>query len=81
MVVRGERTPLYGSIPANGGDDDDGRRPPPVPVTLRFTVKSRAYVLGKLVKPRFSVPVSCSAVLDQTKLNAAISLKSSCHYA
>ncbi|CAA7404476.1 unnamed protein product [Spirodela intermedia] len=78
VVVRGERIPLYGSIPASGGDG--GHNPPPVPVTLSFTVKSRAYVLGKLVKPKFSVPVRCLVALDRTKLNAAVALKNSCHY-
>ncbi|CAA6667663.1 unnamed protein product [Spirodela intermedia] len=78
VVVRGERIPLYGSIPASGGDG--GHNPPPVPVTLSFTVKSRAYVLGKLVKPKFSVPVRCLVALDRTKLNAAVALKNFCHY-
>ncbi|KAL4201620.1 hypothetical protein AMTRI_Chr02g259490 [Amborella trichopoda] len=43
-------------------------------------VRSIAYVLGKLVKPKFYTEVQCSAVLNQTKLGTPFSLKNSCQY-
>lgn len=52
----------------------------PVPLTLNFMVRSRAYVLGKLVKPKFYKRVKCSVVMDPKKMNVAISLKNRCNY-
>ncbi|GJU86004.1 hypothetical protein Tco_1293550 [Tanacetum coccineum] len=47
--VRGVGVPLYG-----GGvnwSSENGKLTAPVPLNLNFTVKAKAYVLGKLVKP------------------------------
>ncbi|KAL6961485.1 hypothetical protein U1Q18_039254 [Sarracenia purpurea var. burkii] len=76
--VQGNSVPLYG-----GGSDlstKDGIATAPVPLTLNFTVRSRAYVLGKLVKPKFYNSVRCALVLDPNKMNAVVSLKDSCIY-
>ncbi|GFS34224.1 hypothetical protein Acr_00g0032750 [Actinidia rufa] len=76
VMMQGTRVPLYG-----GGVDlssKDGIPTAPVPLTLSFMVRSRAYVLGKLVKPNFKKRVQCSAVLDPKKMNVAMSLKNSC---
>ncbi|PSR87972.1 TRNA-specific 2-thiouridylase [Actinidia chinensis var. chinensis] len=76
VMMQGTRVPLYG-----GGVDlssKDGIPTAPVPLTLSFMVRSRAYVLGKLVKPNFKKRVQCSVVLDPKKMNMAISLKNSC---
>ncbi|KAK3015448.1 hypothetical protein RJ639_006810 [Escallonia herrerae] len=75
--------PLKGSyIPLYGGSADlsskNGKLTAPVPLTLNFTVRARAYVLGKLVKPKFYRKVQCSVVLDPTKMNVALPLKSLC---
>ncbi|KAL4189206.1 hypothetical protein AMTRI_Chr08g164340 [Amborella trichopoda] len=51
-----------------------------VGLNITFEVRSIAYVLGKLVKPKFYTEVQCSAVFDQNKLGTPFSLKNSCHY-
>lgn len=75
--VQGVRVPLYG-----GGvnwSSENGKLTAPVPLNLNFTVKAKAYVLGKLVKPKFYKRVSCAIVYKPTKVvNTPISLKNSC---
>ncbi|MQM08729.1 hypothetical protein Taro_041584 [Colocasia esculenta] len=83
IPVVGNRIPLYGggssltSTPGSAGAGNNKK--PPVPLGLSFTVRSRAYVLGKLVKPKFSTTVQCSVVMDQNKLNTPVNLKN-CQY-
>ncbi|XP_027078491.1 uncharacterized protein LOC113753957 [Coffea eugenioides] len=77
-MLQGSNIPLYG-----GGADlssKDGKPTSPVPLNLNFTVRARAYVLGKLVKPKFSRRIQCSMVMDPKKMGVAISLKTSCTY-
>ncbi|KAI3669813.1 hypothetical protein L6452_41233 [Arctium lappa] len=75
--LQGRGVPLYG-----GGvnwSSANGKLTAPVPLNLNFTVKAKAYVLGKLVKPKFHRKVSCAIVYKPTnKINAPISLKNSC---
>ncbi|XP_019185519.1 PREDICTED: uncharacterized protein LOC109180419 [Ipomoea nil] len=78
VTLRGSGIPLYG-----GGaslSSDDGKPTAPVPLTLSFMVRARAYVLGRLVKPRFDRRVQCSVVMEPKKMNVAISLRKSCNY-
>lgn len=78
MTVRGSGIPLYG-----GGaslSSVNGAPVERVPLTLSFMVRSRAYVLGKLVKPKFYKKVQCSVDMDPKKMNVAISLKNKCTY-
>lgn len=78
VPVMGNKIPLYGS----GADlsSSTGTSALPVPLKLNFVVRSRAYVLGKLVKPKFNKRIECSVTFDPKKLNVAISLKNSCTY-
>jgi hypothetical protein len=55
-------------------------RVPPVPMLLRTTLRSRAYVLGALVKPRFTRTIECKLHLDPAKLTKPISLHKACQY-
>ncbi|KAI3521010.1 hypothetical protein L1887_10467 [Cichorium endivia] len=75
--VQGVRVPLYG-----GGlnwSSENGKLTAPLPLNLNFTVKAKAYVLGKLVKPKFNKKVSCAIVYKPTKvINKPISLMNSC---
>jgi hypothetical protein len=48
-------------------------------MVLRTTLHSRAYVLGALVKPKFTLAVECR-VLMNPKQNKPISLEKACHY-
>lgn len=78
IKLRGNSFPLYG-----GGSDlttKNGKPASPVPLSLKFRVKATAYVLGKLVKPKFSKGIQCSLVLDPVKMNSPISLKNKCTY-
>lgn len=76
-VVEGRKVPLYGGGPSLSGRPN---QPNPIPLTLSFVIKARAYVLGQLVKPRFHVGVQCQVSLDPAKLGSPVSLKNSCQY-
>ncbi|KAG2408614.1 uncharacterized protein HKW66_Vig0034360 [Vigna angularis] len=75
--VKGSHIPLYG-----GGANLNtvNGAPEPVPLTLSVMVRSRAYVLGKLVKPKFHEKIECSVVFDPKKMGVAISLVKKCNY-
>ncbi|KAK6130892.1 hypothetical protein DH2020_035367 [Rehmannia glutinosa] len=78
VSVIGDKIPLYGS--GASLSTPMGMTTTPVPLKLDFTVRSRAYVLGHLVKPKFYKKIECSIVFDPKKMNAPISLKNSCTY-
>jgi len=78
VMVKGSHIPLYG-----GGanlNTVNGAPLEPVPLTLSVMVRSRAFVLGKLVKPKFHEKIECSLVLDPKKMGMAISLVKKCTY-
>ncbi|MCL7038056.1 hypothetical protein MKW94_026463 [Papaver nudicaule] len=77
VVVQGNKIPLYG-----GGatlSSSTGTTTLPMPMKLNFNIRSRAYVLGRIVKPKFYKSVNCSVVFDPKKLNVAIPLNN-CTY-
>ncbi|KAI6688107.1 hypothetical protein NL676_024935 [Syzygium grande] len=76
VSVIGDQIPLYGS--GSGLSSSSDAPTVPVPLGLSFAVRSKAYVLGKLVKPKFSKQIDCSVTFDPKKLNVAISLAKSC---
>ncbi|KAL4644804.1 hypothetical protein ACB092_02G190100 [Castanea dentata] len=78
IILKGSNIPLYGGGSSLGSQN--GAPIDPVPVTLNFMVRSRAYVLGKLVKPKFYKRVECSVIMDPKKMNVAISLNNKCTY-
>ncbi|KAI4388623.1 hypothetical protein MLD38_000935 [Melastoma candidum] len=78
IAVIGNQIPLYGS--GAGLTTPSGKPSVPIPLWLRFVVKSRAYVLGKLVKPNFYKKIDCSLTFDPNKINVAVSLAKSCTY-
>ncbi|KAF2283730.1 hypothetical protein GH714_014626 [Hevea brasiliensis] len=78
VMLKGSNVPLYGGG-ANLGSLN-GTPTQPVPLTLNLKVRSRAYVLGKLVKPKFYKKVDCLVVMDPKEMNVAISLKNKCNY-
>lgn len=78
VTVKGNSIPLYGggaSLGSLNGSPID-----PVPLTLTFMVRSRAYVLGRLVRHKFYKRVDCSVSMNPKKMNVAISLKNKCNY-
>lgn len=74
----GNKVPLYGS--GQGLKSQKGIPTAPVPLTLSFVVRSRGYVLGKLVKPKFYHKVECSVAYDPNKINVPMSLKNNCKF-
>ncbi|TYK08395.1 Late embryogenesis abundant protein, LEA-14 [Cucumis melo var. makuwa] len=78
VMVKGSGIPLYGGGASLGSVN--GKPVEPVPMNLQFTVRSRANVLGKLVKPKFYKSVDCSVLMDPTNMNKPISLKNKCTY-
>ncbi|KAK2660277.1 hypothetical protein Ddye_006810 [Dipteronia dyeriana] len=78
VVLTGNKIPLYGS--GAGLSSSTGTTTLPVALKLNFVVRSKAYVLGKLVKPKFYKKIQCTVTFDPKKLNVPISLKKSCTY-
>ena len=78
VTLKGSNIPLYGGGASLGSLN--GAPVQPVPLTLNFMVRSRAYVLGKLVRPKFYKRIGCSVVMDPKKMNAALTLKNKCTY-
>lgn len=79
MVVKGRQVPLYGGIPllANANNDPNSVS---VPLNLTVTVRSRAYILGRLVRTKFYRRIRCSVTLRGDKLGKAMNLTNSCTY-
>ncbi|KAL8172028.1 hypothetical protein V2J09_023832 [Rumex salicifolius] len=79
VSVVGDKIPLYGSSATLTGTST-GMPTAPVTMDLGFVVRSRAYVLGRLVKPKFLRKIDCNVTLDPKKLSSPISLKNACTY-
>ncbi|KAH8487811.1 hypothetical protein POPTR_014G026800v4 [Populus trichocarpa] len=73
-----DKIPLYGSGAAFSSST--GTATLPVPLKVNFVVRSKAYVLGKLVKPKFNKRIECDFTFDPKKLNVPISLQKACTY-
>lgn len=75
--VNAYQLPLYGAVPGfsvrNSGHDSIS-----VPLNLTIGVRSRAYVLGKLVKPKFYRNIRCQVTLHGNKLGKPVNLANSC---
>nr|ADE76556.1 unknown [Picea sitchensis] len=76
IVVDGERVPLYGAGGSLSGTNENGD----IPLDLVFSIQSRAYVLGKLVKHKFRRRIHCKIVLDSNRLKVIRSLQKACQY-
>ncbi|WVZ87783.1 hypothetical protein U9M48_034366 [Paspalum notatum var. saurae] len=86
VAVLGNKVPLYGggptltAAPGAGAGAGNKQAAAPVPMVLTTTLHSRAYVLGALVKPKFTLAVECRVLMNPAKLNKLISLHNACHY-
>ncbi|CAL1380694.1 unnamed protein product [Linum trigynum] len=78
-TARGNKIPLYGGG-AELGSFLKGAPVQPVPLALSLMVRSRANVLGRLVRPKFYKRIRCVVVMDPRKMNLAIPLKNKCTY-
>lgn len=79
VSVIGDKIPLYGSSSTLVGTST-GVPTAPVAMNISLVVRSRAYVLGRLVKPKFLRRIDCAVTLDPKKLSSPISLKNACTY-
>ncbi|KAK9944307.1 hypothetical protein M0R45_009880 [Rubus argutus] len=77
-VVLGSQVSLYGGISVL--DVRGNREKVAVPLNLTFVVRSRAYILGKLVKSKFYKRIRCSVTLRGSNLGKHSNLTESCVY-
>ncbi|KAL6211146.1 hypothetical protein ACLB2K_016373 [Fragaria x ananassa] len=77
-VVRGSQVSLYGGISAL--DVRGNHEKVAVPLNLTFVVRSRAYILGKLVKSKIYRRIRCSVTLRGSNLGKHSNLTESCVY-
>ncbi|PHT33485.1 hypothetical protein CQW23_25285 [Capsicum baccatum] len=75
-VLQGHQIPLYGAIPILS-DAKDRIQSVSVPLNLTFLMRSRAYILGRLVKPKFYIHISCQVTLRGNHLGKHINLTTS----
>ncbi|KAK1437843.1 hypothetical protein QVD17_03643 [Tagetes erecta] len=77
--VLGYQMPLYGSVsPFNAAIGH--LKNVIVPVNLTFVMRSRAYILGRLVKPKFYKHVLCQVTLRGNQIGKRVNLTDSCTY-
>ncbi|KAK8567923.1 hypothetical protein V6N12_006491 [Hibiscus sabdariffa] len=75
-IVRGSQVPLYGVIPALVKSREH-LNSVAVPLNLTFVMRSRAYILGRLVRTKFYRRVRCSVTLRGNKLGKPHNLTNS----
>ncbi|OAY37420.1 uncharacterized protein LOC110626096 [Manihot esculenta] len=78
-VVQASQIPLYGGVPVLAIAKDHIEKVA-VPLNLTFVVRSRAYILGRLVKSKFYKRIRCPLTLHGNKLGKPINLTDSCVY-
>ncbi|KAJ9189484.1 hypothetical protein P3X46_000769 [Hevea brasiliensis] len=78
-VVQASEIPLYGGVPLLANAKDHVEKIA-VPLNLTFVVRSRAYILGRLVKSKFYKRIRCPVTLHGNKLGKPINLTASCVY-
>ncbi|GAB4853106.1 hypothetical protein Ancab_017290 [Ancistrocladus abbreviatus] len=79
-VVQARQVPLYGSLSLLGHAGEVQKEKVTVALNLTFMMRSRAYILGKLVKSKFYSSIRCPVTLDGTQLGKPLILKDSCTY-
>ncbi|KAF2301916.1 hypothetical protein GH714_030388 [Hevea brasiliensis] len=78
-VVQASEIPLYGGVPLLANAKDHMEKVA-VPLNLTFVVRSRAYILGRLVKSKFYKRIRCPVTLHGNNLGKPINLTASCVY-
>ncbi|EEF33962.1 uncharacterized protein LOC8265944 [Ricinus communis] len=78
-VVHASQIPLYGGVPLLASAKEHIEKVA-VPLNLTFVVRSRAYILGRLVKSKFYKRVRCPVTLHGNKLGKPLNLTHSCVY-
>ncbi|CAL1378096.1 unnamed protein product [Linum trigynum] len=75
VVVESNKVPLYGA-----GSSLMAAETAAVPMKLKFELKSRGDVVGKLVRTKHKVQITCPVVLDATRTKPIKFKKNSCTY-
>ncbi|KAJ8773492.1 hypothetical protein K2173_004322 [Erythroxylum novogranatense] len=76
VVVEGNKVPMYGA----GSGLTVSQTGIVVPLTLKFEIKSRGYVVGKLVRTSHRKKISCPLVVDSTSNKPIKFKKNTCTY-
>ncbi|KAJ7978670.1 Late embryogenesis abundant protein [Quillaja saponaria] len=79
VVVQAYQVPLYGAVSAIG-NARERKEKIVMPMNLTFVVRSRAYILGRMVKSKFYRTIRCSISLRGNKLGKPLNLTDSCVY-
>ncbi|XP_059640778.1 uncharacterized protein LOC132282950 [Cornus florida] len=77
VSVEATKVPLYGAGSSLAVAKDDSLH---VPMTLQFEIRSRGNVVGKLVRTKHKMQVSCPVVIDSTSTKPIKFKKDSCTY-
>ncbi|XP_019165209.1 PREDICTED: uncharacterized protein LOC109161324 [Ipomoea nil] len=80
-VVEGNQIPVYGAVPILN-DAKDHSDSVSVPLNLTFVIRSRAYILGRLVKSKFYNNILCQVTLRGNHVGKPINMTThgSCIY-
>ncbi|GAV78847.1 LEA_2 domain-containing protein [Cephalotus follicularis] len=78
-VVQGYQVPLYGGVSVLSGAEKQLEKVA-LPLNLTFVVRSRAYILGRLVKSKFCSHIRCYVTLRGKKLGQSVKLSDACFY-
>ncbi|GKV27033.1 hypothetical protein SLEP1_g36240 [Rubroshorea leprosula] len=76
VILEGTKVPLYGA----GSSLTVSPTGVEVPLRLKFEIRSRGNVVGKLVRTRHRKQISCPLVIDSTSTKAIKFKKDSCTY-
>lgn len=76
VIVEGNKVPLYGA----GSSLTVSQTGIVVPLTLKFDIKSRGNVVGKLVRTKHRRQISCSLVIDSSSSKPIKFKKNTCTY-
>ncbi|XP_061362442.1 uncharacterized protein LOC133306176 [Gastrolobium bilobum] len=79
VVVLGHQIPLYGGVSVFGNSKEH-MESVALPLNLTFVVRSRAFILGRLVKTKFYRRIRCPLTLHGNKLGKPLNLTNSCVY-
>lgn len=80
-MVLGHQVPLYGGVSVLGGaKDKEHQEKVAVPLNLTIVLRSRAHILGKLVKSKFYKGIRCLVTLRGNKIGNPQNLAHSCIY-
>ncbi|KAJ6696270.1 LATE EMBRYOGENESIS ABUNDANT PROTEIN GROUP 2 [Salix koriyanagi] len=76
MIIEGNKVPLYGA----GSSLTFAQTGIVIPLTLKFEIRSRGNVVGKLVRTKHRRQISCPLVIDSSSSKPIKFKKNTCTY-